>query len=98
MLVELIQRLTVPAVVIMADGDGPGQRGANNLATVLLAYCPAVRIMATPNRHQRTRGHGKPTGAATADVQAAIDAAPVRRLAGSRPRIRRRKAVNYGRR
>ena len=38
--VELVRRLAVPEVVIVADADAPGQRGAHNLASVLTAYCP----------------------------------------------------------
>ena len=48
LLVELVQRLAVPEVVIVADADPPGQRGAGNLASVLLAYCPAVLVTTPP--------------------------------------------------
>jgi hypothetical protein len=97
LLVELVKRLAVPEMVIVADSDPPGQRGANNLAAVLLAYCCAVRIIRPPDGIKDARGW-KRAGATAADVQAAIDAAPVRRLA-VKATIRKRKAgANYGRR
>jgi hypothetical protein len=107
LLVELVQRLASPhpnllpkgegtEVVIMADADAPGQRGADSLATVLLAYCPAVRI-ATPPAGIKDARAWKRAGATAADVQAMIDAAPVRRLT-VKATIRKRKAgANDGR-
>ena len=74
----------------MADGDAPGQRGAGNLAAVLLAYCPAVRIITPPAGAKDARAW-KRAGATAADVQAVIDAAPVRRLA-VKTSVRKRKA------
>ena len=78
--IELVRRLAVPEVVIVADSDAPGQRGAHHLASVLAAYCPAVRVIAPPAGIKDAR-EWKQRGATAADVQAAIDAAPVRRLA-----------------
>jgi len=78
--VDLVRRLAVPEVVIVADADTPGRRGAENLASVLAAYSPAVRIIAPPPGVKDAR-EWKRRGARAADVQAAIDAAPVRRLA-----------------
>ncbi len=78
--VDLVRRLAVPMVVIVADGDAPGRRGAENLASVLTAYCPAVRVIAPPAGIKDAR-EWKRRGATAADVQAAIDTAPVRRLA-----------------
>jgi hypothetical protein len=79
LLVELVQRLAVPEVVIVADGDGPGQRGANSLASVLLAYCPAVRIVTPPDGIKDARAW-KCAGATAAEMLAMIDAAPIRKL------------------
>jgi len=79
LLVELVKRLVALEVVIVADADVPGQRGANNLAAVLVAYSPAVRIITPPAGVKDARSW-KQAGATSADVQAAIDAAPVRRL------------------
>jgi hypothetical protein len=94
LLVELVQRLAVPEVVIMADGDTPGQCGADSLAAVLLAYCPAVRIITPPGGIKDARAW-KRAGATAADLQAAIDAAPVRWLA-VKATLRQRKAVKHG--
>ncbi len=79
LLVELVKQRRTADVVIVADGDGPGQRGAGNLAAVLMAYCPAVRIIAPPVGIKDAR-EWKRRGATAADVTAAIDAAPVRKL------------------
>jgi hypothetical protein len=95
LLVDLVRRLTAAEVVIVADGDAPGQRGAENLTAVLLAYCPAVRIVTPPPGIKDARAW-KRAGATAADVQAVIDAAPVRRLA-VKATVRKRKAGNYGR-
>ncbi len=92
LLVELVQRLKAREVVVVADGDAPGQRGAGNLASVLLAYCP-VKIITPPVRFKDARAWGQ-GGATTADVQAVIDAAPVRKLA---IRIARKAGGQHGR-
>jgi len=66
-------------VVIVADGDPPGQRGAEDLAATLVAYCTAVRVIAPPAGVKDARAwlHA---GATHDDVHAAIAAAPVRTL------------------
>lgn len=43
----------VPRVVIMADGDGPGQQGASMLAVLLSVYCGDVRIVTPPAKDAR---------------------------------------------
>jgi phage/plasmid primase-like uncharacterized protein len=90
LLVELVRHRRPAEVCIIADGDAPGQRGAGNLAAVLLAYCPAVRIITPPAGIKDARAW-KRRGATVADVQAVIDAAPVRRLAIVVSRQTRRK-------
>jgi hypothetical protein len=93
---ELARRLAVSEAVIVADGDAPGQRGAESLAAVLVAYCPSVRIIAPPAGIKDARAW-KQCGATAGDVQVAIDAAPVRRLAINTA-IRKRKAgAKHGR-
>lgn len=79
LLVELVRELAVPNVVIVADGDEPGQHGAGNLATVLLPYATAVKIITPPAGIKDARAW-KQSGATAADVQALIDATPIRRL------------------
>jgi hypothetical protein len=80
LLVELVKQRRPAEVCIVADSDAPGQRGAGNLAAVLLAYSPAVRTIAPPAGIKDAR-QWKQRGATAADVAAAIDAAPVQRLA-----------------
>ena len=79
LLVELVRTVKPSGVVIVADADAPGQRGAEGLAAVLLAYSPAVRIVTPPAGIKDAR-EWKRSGATAADVLAAIDAAPVRKL------------------
>jgi DNA primase len=79
LLVELVRKHRPEGVVIVADADAPGQRGAERLAAVLLAYSASVRIIAPPAPIKDARAW-RQGGAMAADVQAAIDAAPVRRL------------------
>jgi len=79
-LCELVKGLQPQEVVIVADADAPGQRGAYNVASVLVAYVSGgVRVITPPAPHKDARGWLR-AGATAADVQAAIDAAPVRRL------------------
>ncbi len=77
--IELIRQRRPAQIVIVADADAPGQAGAERLAAALAAYCPAVRILTPPPPHKDARAW-KQAGATAADVAAAIDAAPVRRL------------------
>ena len=79
LLVELVRRAKPSGVVIVADADPPGQRGAESLATVLLAYSAAVRIITPPTGCKDAR-EWKQRRATVADVLAAIEATPVRRL------------------
>lgn len=77
---DLVRRLAVPSVVIVADGDAPGRRGAASLASVLRVYCHAVRLITPPAGIKDAR-EWKRRGATSADLQRAIDASPIRRLA-----------------
>ena len=85
-LCELVKRLAPADVVIVGDNDQPdrrgrrpGQDGAERLAMVLLAYVPVVKVIAPPPGIKDARAWLRAGGTA-ADVAAAIDAAPVRRL------------------
>ena len=95
LLVDLVQKHRPSGVVIVSDGDAPGQRGGESLAALLVAYSAAVRIIAPPSGVKDAR-EWKRCGATAADVQAAIDAAPMRKLAVS-TRIRRKAGSNHGR-
>ena len=66
-------------VVVVADGDMPGQRGARSLASVLRMYCPSVRIIEPPGNIKDARAWLR-AGGTREDVRAAIDAAPVMQL------------------
>jgi len=79
LLVELVRGRRPSEVVIVADGDEPGRRGANNLASALVAYAPAVRVIAPPGGVKDLREWLR-TGGTRQDVEAAIRGAPVRRL------------------
>lgn len=79
LLAELVKQMQVPEVVIVADGDAPGLRGAESLATVLVGYVPAVRLIVPPAGVKDARAW-KRSGATMTDVLAVIDVAPVRKL------------------
>jgi hypothetical protein len=79
LLVELVQRVKPADVVIVGDRDAPGQRGAESLAAVLVAYCPALRIIAPPAGIKDAR-EWRRRGATRADVQSLVDAVQVRNL------------------
>ena len=95
LLVELVRKYRPEGVAIVADADAPGQRGAESLAAVLLAYSVSVRIIMPPVGVKDAR-EWKRSGATAADVQAAIDAAPVRKLTVS-TRIRGKAGRHHGR-
>src|SRR5262249_2108079 len=79
LLVELVQRRQPDGVVIVADGDEPGRRGADNLASALLTYVPTVRVV-VPTRHKDVRAFVQ-AGGTREQLEQAIAAAPARRLA-----------------
>ncbi len=79
LLVELVRRRRPPEVVIVADGDEPGRRGADNLASVLVVYGPKVRVIVPPDGTKDARDWLR-AGGTREDVERAILAAPVRAL------------------
>jgi DNA primase len=93
LLMELVKLRQPADMVVIADGDAPGQRGAESLAAVLVACTPAVRVIAPPAGVKDVR-QWKQRGATAADVAAAIDAAAVRRLQIT---SRRRAGAHHGR-
>src|SRR5262249_26603719 len=72
LLVGLVRLRQRPEVVV-ADGDEPGQRGAEHLASILLAYVPAVRLIRPPNGIKDARAWLQ-AGGTEKDVLDAIDA------------------------
>ncbi len=85
---ELARKWKPAEVVIMADQDEPGQRGADNLASALVCYVPVVRVITPPEGIKDAR-KWLAAGATKADVQAMIDVAPMRRLLVTRKAVRR---------
>jgi DNA primase len=78
-IVALAKRLKPVEIAIVADGDGPGQRGADRLAVALLAYVPIVRVVIPPPGVKDARDW-KRAGATAADVHLAIGAATPKTL------------------
>lgn len=65
--------------VVVADGDEPGRRGAEALASVLRLYCPSVRMIHPPEGVKDARAWLR-AGARCEDISAAIEGADVLRL------------------
>jgi hypothetical protein len=76
---ELCQRRGPAEVVIVADGDEPGRRGADDLAGVLRAYVPSVRVV-VPRSYKDVREFVQ-AGGTREQLERAIAASPARRLA-----------------
>lgn len=79
LLIELVRNCSAAEVVIVADADAPGRRGANSLASILVAYARSVRVIEPPRAINDARGWLQ-AGGVRIDVEKAIEAAPVRRL------------------
>ncbi len=79
LLCELVATARPANVVIVADGDAPGRRGAEHLAGTLAAYAPAVRIIVPPDGIKDARAW-RQSGGVTEDIRQAIDAAAIRPL------------------
>jgi hypothetical protein len=77
-LVDLVGRLQVPEVVFVTDPDERSQHGTRRLATTLASCCPTVRFIVPPAGIRGIR-NWRIRGATAADVEAAINLAPVER-------------------
>lgn len=75
--IGVIRRQMPRAIVIVADADEPGQRGADRLASALAVYRRDVRIITPPIKDARA---WKQAGVGKQDVENAIQAAPARLL------------------
>lgn len=74
--IALVKRLSPPGVVVVADADEPGQRGAATLARLLALHSPDVRVISPPVKDMREWVRA---GATAAHVEEAIaSAAPIR--------------------
>jgi hypothetical protein len=78
LLVEMVGSLKPEEVVVASDADEPGRKGAESLASKLLAFCP-VRIF-TPGGGCKDLRAWLRTGATAIDLASVIAKAPVRRL------------------
>jgi len=78
-ILELTKNLKPVEVVIVADADGPGQRGAERLVAKLVVLAEAVRVITPPDKINDAR-EWKRFGATAEDVEAVIEAAPVKSL------------------
>lgn len=66
-------------VVVLADADEPGHRGAESLASELLRYCPQIRLIQPPNKIKDARAWIV-AGADREDVTKKIESSPIRAL------------------
>jgi 5S rRNA maturation endonuclease (ribonuclease M5) len=78
LIVELCRARRFSKVVIFADNDPPGQRGAQKLVRELSLYVPQLRIVTPPTKDVR---EWKKDGANRADVERAIAEAAIISLA-----------------
>lgn len=91
--VKLLQKLARGRdTVIIADHDGPGQRGAATLAFALLCYCPSVRIVVPPGGIEDARQWIQ-AGGTYNDLMSIIRETPPLQL-HVRARARRRQGVS----
>ena len=74
-----IKRHKPTEAVILSDADAPGMRGANALASALVAHGPTVRVIQPPHGINDARAWLR-AGATRQDVMDIIEAADVRRL------------------
>jgi hypothetical protein len=80
LVLHLVRRLRPIEVIVVADADAPGQRGANDLAARLIRYT-AVRVITPPTADMRAwlvQG-----GATPGSIEALVKAAPANRIRAS---------------
>ncbi len=86
--IDFIKRNRISDVVVVADGDEPGQRGAAMLASSLACRFHRVRVIAPPASVKDIRAW-KVAGGTAGDVQQVIDGADVLHLGINVRRISR---------
>lgn len=79
LLAELVRRYRPGEVVIVSDADTPGRRGAESLATALLPYVRALRVICPPAGIKDAR-EWKRAGVTPAELLDVVQAAGIRRL------------------
>jgi len=75
--VELFRRHWPIDAVIVADADVAGQRGADELAKILVPFARRVSVIRPPDGIKDAR-EWKRSGATAADIRQAINAAPIK--------------------
>jgi len=79
LLVEWLEVNRPTHLVIVADGDLPGQRGAESLASTVLPYVPTLRVITPPDGVKDVRDW-KRAGATREAILQTIEAAPIQRM------------------
>ena len=77
--VRLVRTRKPPAVVVVADADAAGHRGAGSLASALLPYVVCLKVIEPPAPYKDLRAWKK-AGATHDDVAGLIKLAPIRDL------------------
>lgn len=77
--VDLVRAWRPESIVIAADPDEPGRRGASRLALALTVHCRDVRTIVPPDGLKDMREWAR-AGASQSDVQTLINTAPPLRL------------------
>lgn len=77
LVIRLVRMLKPCSVVVVADADVPGQKGAERLAFVLTPLCRSVRVISPPTKDIRAWVNA---GATRQQVERLIDAALPRHL------------------
>jgi hypothetical protein len=84
LLIDLVEAWHPQQVIVIADGDAPGQRGARYLASRLVGYVPDGVWIVTPPRGVKDARAWVCSGATRLDVLDAIEAAPTMTLTYAR--------------
>jgi hypothetical protein len=79
LLADLARRWQPGDIVVVADADEPGRRGADHLASILVRHVRTVRVIIPPGGFKDVRDFLR-AGGTRESLEASIAAAPVRRL------------------
>ncbi len=71
MAVDAVKRFRPHELVIVADGDEPGRRGASLLSRVLVPYCLSIKTIRPPDGIKDVRAWNQ-AGATAVDIRAAV--------------------------
>ena len=79
LLFELVRGQRPGQVVLIADADEPGRRGAEQLAAVLLPYVPVLKVITPPAPYRDLRAWRR-AGAKPQDIENLLARTEPRRL------------------